>query len=187
MNPLPCPFCGSSKLENFDGGYLKCINCQAMGPTSGPSWDCNNVGRWNSRAPDQPSMHWQKGIGHRTWCGVEPQELAACWLTLNLNAVTCVQCLRAANLWAAEQLKKLDAPERFSDQAINAPAARSTENPRSGTSVQCGPLTLNIPPGYICTPDGRTLNVRDPNGESAWELVQLSLSGGSTPAFSFTT
>jgi hypothetical protein len=36
MNLLPCPFCGSSRLENLanPSGPVKCIDCGAAGPTN---------------------------------------------------------------------------------------------------------------------------------------------------------
>ena len=142
---LPCPFCGSLRLENFQGGWLVCIDCGARGP-SRISAD-SPLEPWNRRhAPGATlTRHWITTQAGPAWCGANDLDICR---TLNIDSVTCAPCLRAANRWAAEQLKKVDAPERFSDQGV-PPEKRATHlNPRPGTSVQCGPLTLNIPPGY---------------------------------------
>jgi len=48
FDPLPCPFCGSSDIEEIDASqgihFMKCNNCKARGPHA--DWP---TGAWNER------------------------------------------------------------------------------------------------------------------------------------------
>jgi len=180
---LPCPFCGSVALENLNGGFVRCIDCGCEGPHRGGE---DALKLWCRRKPPRAErpVHWQRapnGMARR--CDAFDGGEALDPVSLNVGAVTCVPCLRAANRWAAEQL--LCAPGPDFDNPTENP--RADENPRSGTSVQCGPLTLNIPPGYEFSQNRHTLIVRSGDRKAAWSFGPVTEEQVDGPAFSFST
>ncbi len=190
---LPCPFCGSTRLENFDGNYLRCIDCGACGPPNALP-----VNTWNRRVPERPLR------------------AAARSVILAPNHVQLTKAIRELEtaLWARPD----DAPEppppdpqppphdpqppappssdsRSVTEEIRAEveaaalsakyheALRTMPPARSGTRVQCGPLTLNIPPGYLCDVAQGKLYVRSPDGKAVCSVVHVAGAQGDDPEF----
>lgn len=233
---LPCPFCGSGRLENFDGDFVSCIDCHAYGPRGE-----NPVALWNSRAAASPdwagfgrtlfavwdrSVTWGKGWRERfadnivpyfgdfalankiPATGVLPDAPAPEYPTgkeaLDALRRALLGCAPAAAVsvtpahdfdhWAGFMLERLRRAGwrligRAGDDRSDIPPspARTDPNPRSGTTVQCGPLTLNIPPGYDVHTNGGELYVRAEDRKSGVSVVQWSDAQGRTPGFSFST
>jgi hypothetical protein len=180
-DPLPCPFCGSARLENFDGNFLKCIDCSAAGPPGSGFID-----RWNVRV-ETPRVHWRKlGEGASVWCGFEgmSEEPPA----LNARNVTCVQCLRQAYGELNDRAEVMSQTLLYVDHRELPPQKPAADlHVRAGTTVQCGPLTLNIPPGYLCDAAQGKLYVRSPDGKAVWTREHVTAGQVFPPAFSFST
>lgn len=67
MTPLPCPFCGSSRIVKGARFYAMCVDCGATGPErNADATEKKFMGDWNTRAqqpfdyaPFKPPFTWR--------------------------------------------------------------------------------------------------------------------------------
>ena len=166
-DPLPCPFCGSARLENFDGNYLKCTDCSATGPLGG---GFSPVLQWNRRA--EPSR--------AEFVAELRRNLAEERKFPDLVYETIGAFLEGV----ANGLNESTVSAR---SAIPVSSARTALNTPTGTRVQCGPLTLNILPGHKSKVRGRRLTIWSPDGKAAWAFVHVPPEQDELTEFSFST
>jgi len=181
--PRPCPFCGSTCLENFAGNFIKCIDCHARGPVSPIP-----VERWNGRRGTLGG-----GSGGGTVTGSASLRSASAHLgggQFGPPEPPPPAPQPSEPPPSDNRSVDVDAIRREHDAVIDARAvrkARTDLHAGSGVRVQCGPLLLLIPSGFHVSATGHSLIVSKDGGGSVWELVQWTGGKGAQPDISFST